>query len=255
MFGKKKTAPQLAKSQSGELGEVLSRQIGEWADLIGSRTGSLSESAKHFAEKAGAEASTYAHKASKQAKHYADQGAKWAAPRVETASRKAQELTETASDRWERDVLPRIQAATDAAREEAGKDGSLKDKAVAVSTATSKALQAPPEPKKSRKFGWVLVGVATAGVGYLIWKRNQPIEDPWAEAYWEDIVAEDAAAQAAASGEGATIDPLAEARASVNDPVVEEKVDKPALNEAEAAEQAGLTESDNQTELGHPEKK
>lgn len=246
MFGKKKTAPQLAKSQSGELGKVLSRQFSEWADLIGSRTGTLGESAKHFAEKATAEANEYAHKAGKHVKHYADEGAKWAAPHVESASRKAQELTENASDRWEHDVRPRLYAAADAARTEAGKDVSLKDKAVNVSTATSKALQSPPAPakKKSRRLGWIVVGVATAGVGYLIWKRNQPIEDPWAEAYWEDIVAEDAAAQAAADGDGATIDP-----------VVEEKVSKPALNEAEAAEQAGLTDSDNQTELGHPEKK
>lgn len=257
MFGKKKTAPDLAKSQTSELGDVLGRQAGEWANLIGSRAGTFGESAKHLAEKATTEANVYAHKAGKQAKQYADQGAKWASPHIESASRKAQELTETAVDRWEHDVRPRVQAAADAAREEAGKDSSLKDKAVAVSGATSKALQTPPPApkKKSRKFGWLVVGAATAGIGYFIWKRNQPIEDPWAEAYWEDIAAEDAAAQAVASGEKATVDPLADAQAQVADPVVDEKVDKPSLNEAEAAEQAGLAQSDKDSDLGKPDTK
>ena len=31
-----------------------------------------------------------------------------------------------------------------------------------------------------------LVG-AVAGAGYILWKRSQPIEDPWAEEYWADL--------------------------------------------------------------------
>lgn len=31
-----------------------------------------------------------------------------------------------------------------------------------------------------------LVGTAV-GVGYILWKRSQPIEDPWAEEYWADL--------------------------------------------------------------------
>jgi len=255
MFGKKKTAPALAKSQTGELGEVLSRQVSEWADLLGNRAGSLGENAKHlgdnakhFAEKASGEASVYAARAGKHAKRYADQGAKWAAPRIENASRKAQDLTHSASDAWEQDYLPRLKAAADAAREEAGKDADLKTKALAISEASSKALKTPPKQvKKRRRLGWMLVAAGAAGVGYLVWKRSQPVEDPWAEAYWEDIAAEDAAARAA--------DPLAEAQAAVTDPVVTEKVEKPALSEAEAAAEAGLAESDRKSDLGEPDKK
>ena len=251
MFGKKKTAPALAKSQTGELGEVLGRQVSEWADLLGTRAGSLGENAKHFAEKASGEANVYATRASKQAKRYADQGTKWAAPKIENASRKAQDLTHTASDAWEHEYLPRLKAAADAAREEAGKDADLKSKAVAISEASSKALKNPPKPvKKRRRFGWMVVAAGAAGVGYLVWKRSQPVEDPWAEAYWEDIAAEDAAAR-----QEAPVDPLADAQATVNDPVPAEKVDKPALSEAEAAAQAGLYESDSKSDLGEPKDK
>jgi len=28
---------------------------------------------------------------------------------------------------------------------------------------------------------------AVAGAGYILWKRSQPIEDPWAEEYWADL--------------------------------------------------------------------
>lgn len=254
MFGQKKTAPALAKSQTGELGEVLSRQLGEWADLLGTRAGGLSEYAKHvgentkhFAEKASGEANVYATRASKQAKRYADQSAKWAAPKIENASRKAQDATHNASEVWEQEYLPRLRAAAEAAREEAAKDADLKTKALAISEASSKALKTQPKQKKKCKLGWALVAASAAGIGYFVWKRNQPIEDPWAEAYWEDIAAEDAAAR--------NSDPLAEAEAVVNDPVPTEKVDKPALSEAEAAAQAGLAEADDKSDLGKPDTK
>lgn len=251
MFGKKKTAPALAKSQTGELGEVLGRQASEWAELLGTRAGKFGEQAKHVAEKASDEANVYAVRAGKHAKRYADQGAKWATPKIESASRKAQDFTHTAGDTWEQDYLPRLRAAADAARVEAGKDADLKSKALAISEASTKALKEQPKPvKKRRRFGWMVVAAGAVGVGYLIWKRSQPVEDPWAEAYWEDIAAEDAATRATTS-----VDPVAEAQATINDPVPGEKVEEPALSEAEAAAQAGLADSDRESDLGSPENK
>lgn len=271
MFGKKKTAPELAKSQTGELGEVLGRQLSEWADLLGTRAGGMGEHAKNFAQKATGEANVYATRASKQAKRYADQGAKWAAPKIENASRKAQDFTHTASDMWENDYLPRLRAAAEAAREEAGKGGDLKTRAQAISEASAKALTTPPQPekKRSRRFGWLLVVASAAGIGYFVWKRSQPVEDPWAEAYWEDIAADDAAVRAAAEtpAEAAdpapaettpavpAVDPAVEAEEMVNSPVQGEKVDRPALNEAEAAAQAGLADADRESDLGKPDMK
>ncbi|WP_182353799.1 hypothetical protein [Flaviflexus huanghaiensis] len=256
MFGKKKSAPELAKSQTGELGEVISRQASEWAELLGTRAGSLGEHAKHVAEKAGSEANVYATRASKQAKRYADRGAKWAAPKIETASRKAQDATHHAGDMWEHEYLPRLRAAAEAAREEAAKDGDLMSRAQAISAASTKALTTTPEPKKKRRmrFGWVIVAASAAGIGYVVWKRSQPVEDPWAEAYWEDIAAEDAATRAAApQTPPAPVDPVAEAQAAVNDPVQGENVDTPPLSEAEAAAQAGLSDADRESDLGKPD--
>ncbi|AZN30311.1 hypothetical protein EJO69_08335 [Flaviflexus salsibiostraticola] len=254
MFGKKKSAPELAKSQTGELGDVLSRQAHEWAELLGTRAGSLSEHAKHFAEKAGSEANVYATRASKQAKRYADHGAKWAAPKIETASRRAQDATHHAGEMWEQDYLPRLRAAAEAARIEAAKEGDLKSRAQAISAASSKALTTPPAKKRrGMRFGWLVVAASAAGIGYVVWKRSQPVEDPWAEAYWEDIAAEDAAARAAEPTPPAPVDPVAEAQAVVNDPVQGEKVDTPPLSEAEAAAQAGLADADRRSDLGKPE--
>src|SRR5699024_8430083 len=40
-----------------------------------------------------------------------------------------------------------------------------------------------------RKLGWVLVGTAVAGAGVVLWRRSQPVDDPWAEEYWDDVPA------------------------------------------------------------------
>ena len=42
---------------------------------------------------------------------------------------------------------------------------------------------------------------AAAGAGYGLWKRSQPIEDPWAEDYWADLEVEDYSADQEASAE------------------------------------------------------
>ena len=40
------------------------------------------------------------------------------------------------------------------------------------------------------------------GAAYLLWKRSQPVEDPWAEAYWEDVTEETAAEPAPEDEDG-----------------------------------------------------
>src|SRR5699024_2263554 len=40
-----------------------------------------------------------------------------------------------------------------------------------------------------RALGWTLVGTAVAGAGVLIWRRTKPVDDPWAEEYWDDAPA------------------------------------------------------------------
>ena len=37
-----------------------------------------------------------------------------------------------------------------------------------------------------RTLGWLAVAIVAAGAAYVVWKRSQPVEDPWAEEYWAD---------------------------------------------------------------------
>ncbi len=40
---------------------------------------------------------------------------------------------------------------------------------------------------RGRNFGLTVLAAGAAGVGYLLWRRSKPIEDPWAEEYWADL--------------------------------------------------------------------
>lgn len=144
----------------------------------------------------------------KQASEFAEQSYNWIAPRaekawkearrvasptVEAATEKARESVEYAHEKLVDDILPRIEAAAKGAQEAAKKEGTLSEKASAVTTATKKGLMEAPKKKKhiaGKVFAVIAVLAALGGVGYLLWRRAQPVEDPWAEEYWEDIEAE-----------------------------------------------------------------
>lgn len=73
------------------------------------------------------------------------------------------------------DYLPRAQRAAEAAREA--------------------AVAAPaPKPVKRHRglkcLGWLALAGAAAGAAYVVWRRSQPVEDPWAEEYWADSTEE-----------------------------------------------------------------
>ena len=64
---------------------------------------------------------------------------------------------------------------------------------------------AEPKPKKRRLrklTGTLALIGGTVGAAYLLWKRSQPVEDPWAEAYWEDVTEETAAEPAPEDEDG-----------------------------------------------------
>lgn len=165
-----------------------------------------------------------AHEAGKIAKSLADQGKdwatprveaaiEWAAPRVETAWKKGVEVAaprvvdaagksrdavDVAHDKIVEDVIPRVIAAMEeAAKAATGGADDLHGRATAAIAAAEKAVkkqeaQARGGSKVAKTLGWVLVGSAVAGAGVLIWRRTQPVDDPWAEEYWDDAVATDA---------------------------------------------------------------
>ena len=40
---------------------------------------------------------------------------------------------------------------------------------------------------------------AAAGAAFVLYKRSQPVEDPWAEEYWSEVEAEDEEEEAPAA--------------------------------------------------------
>lgn len=128
-----------------------------------------------------------------QAGAVASQAAEKIRPMAEEAVTFASEAKDKAVDKAKNDYLPKAKrvahAAVDAARES---DGSVKERAKAVSEAAASAVKEPKAKKKCcRRFFKTLVVLGGAvGATYLVWKRSQPVEDPWAESYWEDVTEE-----------------------------------------------------------------
>ena len=140
----------------------------------------------------------------KGAQQYAGKAAELAQPYLKNAAEQAQELAERAKpylddakDRVKEDYLPRINKAVAEAHGAALTDASLSERARLVRDASVKALTTPTHVKKSHRFlkfvGVSVLSASAAGVGYLLWKRSKPIEDPWAEEYWADLDSEEIA--------------------------------------------------------------
>ena len=138
----------------------------------------------------------------------AERAALWAAPHV---SKAAEEVGRRAKDAQERlepvvhearhrvveDYIPRAQRAAVAAQAAAGKDGTLTERAQRVAVAAkSAALEVPVKKQKKHRvlktLGWLAVAGAAAAGAYVVWRRSQPVEDPWAEEYWADSTEDEA---------------------------------------------------------------
>lgn len=144
----------------------------------------------------------------------AEQGVDWAAPRaqaaLETAIEKATPVVEDASERAQAaverarpaleharaelvdDYLPRINRAVHEGAEALNTEGALVDRARRATQVSQAALLTPtkalrPKRRFLRAIGWTALAGTVAGAGYVLWKRSQPIEDPWAEEYWADL--------------------------------------------------------------------
>lgn len=125
-----------------------------------------------------------------------------AADRASTAAARAQVAAENAKptiqdmhDRVVDDYLPRIHRAASEAAVAVSTEGDLLDRARNALDASTTALTTPTaQVRKPRRFlralGYGALGAGIAGAGYILWKRSQPIEDPWAEEYWADLESE-----------------------------------------------------------------
>ena len=133
----------------------------------------------------------------------AERAAVWAAPRVnkartevakaaKEAQLRAQPVVEEARSRVAEDYVPAAHRAAVAAQAAAGTEGTLTERAQRIAVAAKNAaLEIPEVPVKKKHpvlktLGWLALAGAAAGAAYVVWRRSQPVEDPWAEEYWAD---------------------------------------------------------------------
>ncbi len=140
-----------------------------------------------------------------KATELAEQGIDWAAPRAQAALNEAidratplvEDVTARAVDAADRarpafekareevveDYIPRIQRAVHEGGAALAADGTpLLERA---RHASEKVIV--KKHRFLRAIGWTALATTVAGAGYVLWKRSQPIEDPWAEEYWADL--------------------------------------------------------------------
>lgn len=105
----------------------------------------------------------------------------------------ARGAVEDFSAKVKQDLLPHAQAAHNAVNAVTKKvvagDGSLKEKVTKASDGLMTALN---PTKKNCPIGhpWLftfMLAGAAAVIGFVLWSRTRPVEDPWAEESWEDI--------------------------------------------------------------------
>lgn len=168
----------------------------------------IKEAVREGAEKAFEKASEATMSGVKTAKPHVmqavDTTVKTATPYVDTAAEKAAKLTAKAGealdhfhDEMMKDYLPRLATAVEEAAEKAKAEVQKATEEAAEKVVDSAPMAAVEEVatrkrrgKTKKILGCTLIAGAAAGAGYLVWRRSQPIEDPWAEEYWADLEAD-----------------------------------------------------------------
>lgn len=172
----------------------------------------------------------------------AERAAEWVAPRVVRARHSVTRVARGAQDRLEPayegarsrvvdDYLPRAQRAAAAAQAAAHTPGSVTERAQRVAVAARQAAVEAPQPRKSHRFlktlGWLAVAGAASTAAYVVWRRSQPVEDPWAEEYWADSGSDLTEVVDEAQNEAAdVIDDARDKAAEAADQAAEEVADK-----------------------------
>lgn len=178
MSRKSKRTPTTASSDQADVGAKLAElgtALSEQAKVTGARAAELAQEGVDWAAPRVQKALTEARTA--------------AGPAVEQARSRAEDTYTTARDKVKDDYVPRVQKAMQEAADASKSDAPIADRARNATSAARASLTEPPAKKKGgagKALGWVLVGTAVAGAGYLVWRRTQPVDDPWAEEYWDD---------------------------------------------------------------------
>lgn len=119
----------------------------------------------------------------------AKRGKQWAGPKVEGVQKVV-----------ENQLVPAVKSTVDDVKDAVSDLPATPANAKAVKKAAKKAAKSARKEvkkmstkstKKRKGLIFLVVSAIGAAVGYALWKRSQPLEDPWAEEYWEDIDFED----------------------------------------------------------------
>lgn len=137
----------------------------------------------------------------------AERAAEWVGPRVTKAAEGVARAAKGAQERLEpayeeartrivEDYIPRAQRAAAAAQAAAQTPGTVSERAQRAAVAAREAVPAPPPAPRNphrvlKTFGWIVLAGGAAAAAYIIWRRSQPVEDPWAEEYWADSAEDD----------------------------------------------------------------
>ena len=107
----------------------------------------------------------------------------------------AQDLQEKVAS----DLMPTVESAVDSMKDQfqdAKKysEKSFKEASKQLKKHSANGREALAEkvgkssPKRGRKtFFFLILAALAGGIGYLLYRRSQPVDDPWAEEYWEDV--------------------------------------------------------------------
>ncbi|AOZ71877.1 hypothetical protein BK816_00060 [Boudabousia tangfeifanii] len=185
----KRSRSQKAAAQAKELAQSFDK------DAVAASVSSFASSAAQMATEAAQKAGVLADQAKEWAAPRAEQAwketVKVAAPKIEAASEAVRPKVDAAHDKLVSDYLPRVQKAMQDASEAASADVPLRDRAEKVAKVTSKALSEPTKKGHPvlKGLGFTLLAAVLGVAGYVLWRRSQPVEDPWAEEYWADLEA------------------------------------------------------------------
>lgn len=197
--------------------DKVRQQAMDFGGLVGAQAKEAGEMAADFAEQGKAWASDVAIPTLDKA--WRD-GVKIAAPQVEAVAEKAGDAADQARDKLVDDYIPRLQKAMHDAAEAAESGDTVTEKATKAGAAAKKAVTTKPRKRRRGKvFGWILVGTVAAGTGYILWRRSQPIDDPWAEEYWDDAALTTPSSPAARDAAAATATAADKAAGAVKDAV------------------------------------